>query len=330
VAKLFPLPPVAPVPIWRANHSDDGYGAGAQPDWREVDWPAHLHQVEIDGRYANYADIGSGDDPPVVFVHGLGGQWQNWLENVPRAAQARRVIAVDLPGFGLSEPMREKVTIPRFGEFVLKLLDSLGLEHVHLAGNSMGGFVASETAIQAPERVERLVLVSAAGISNVNMAKAPVLTLARAATVITAFTAARHKAIASRPVSRHAALALVARYPSQLKPDLVWEGLIKGTGKPGFDDALRATLSYDFRDRLPEIRQPTLIVWGEYDSILPVRDADEFERLIEDSRKIVMENTGHVPMVERPAAFNDMLARFLAETGPAEQFEPVDHESERV
>jgi pimeloyl-ACP methyl ester carboxylesterase len=329
VARLFPIP-VAPVPIWRAARSDDGYGEGAQPDWREIDWPVHLHKVDIDGRYANYADIGAGDGLPVVFVHGLGGQWQNWLENVPRAAQERRVIAVDLPGFGLSEPMREKVTIPAFGEFVLKLLDALGFERAHLVGNSMGGFVASEVAIQSPDRVDRLVLVSAAGISNASMAKAPVLTLARAATAITAFTAARHKAIASRPVSRHAALSLVARYPSQLKPDLVWEGMIKGTGKPGFDDALRASLSYDFRDRLPEIRQPTLIVWGEYDSILPVRDADEFERLIEDSRKVVMENTGHVPMIERASAFNDMLSRFLAETGPAEQFEAVDHESERV
>jgi pimeloyl-ACP methyl ester carboxylesterase len=329
MAKLFPIP-VAPVPIWRAGHGDDGYGAGAQPDWREVDWPAHLHKVEIDGRFANYADIGSGDDLPVVFVHGLGGQWQNWLENVPRAAQERRVIAVDLPGFGLSEPMREKVTIPAFGEFVIKLLDTLGFERAHLVGNSMGGFVASEVAIQAPDRVARLVLVSAAGISNTSVAKAPVLTLGRAATAVAAFTAARHEAIAKRPLTRHAALALVARYPSQLKADLAWEGLIKGTGKPGFHDALRASLSYDFRERLRDIHQPTLIVWGEYDSILPVRDADEFERLIADSRKVVMANTGHVPMVERAEAFNDMLARFLAETGPAEEFEPADHESERV
>jgi len=329
MVKLVPIP-VAPVPIWRAGHSDDGYGAGAKPDWREVDWPSHIHKVEIDGRYANYADLGSGDGPPVVFVHGLGGQWQNWLENVPRAAQERRVIAVDLPGFGLSEPMRDKVTIPAYGEFVGKLMDALVIERTHLVGNSMGGFVASEVDIQSPERVERLVLVSAAGISSASVAKAPVLTLARAATALATFTAARHKSIASRPITRHAALALVARYPSQLKPDLAWEGLIKGTGKPGFDDALRACLSYDFRDRLPEIRQPTLIVWGEFDSILPVQDADEFERLIEDSRKVVMENTGHVPMVERASAFNDILAGFLSETGPAQQFEPENHVSQRV
>ena len=329
MAKLVPIP-VAPAPIWRANRAGDDYGETAEPDWREVDWPAHIHKVEIDGRMANYADIGSGDATPAVFVHGLGGQWQNWLENVPRAAVDRRVIALDLPGFGLSEPMRDKVTMPAFGQFVNKLLDELGVGRVHLIGNSMGGFVSSEVAIQFPERVERLVLVSAAGISTASVANAPVLTIARAATVLATFTAARHRSIASRPVTRHAALALVARYPSRLKPDLAWEGLIKGTGKPGFDDALHACLAYDYRDRLPELEQPTLIVWGEQDSILPVKDADVYERLIEDSRKVVMENTGHVPMVERPAAFNDLLADFLAETDHAEHGEPVDHESKRV
>ena len=99
-------------------------------------------------------------------------------------------------------------------------------------------------------------------------------------------------------------------------------------GKPGFDDALRASLDYDFRERLPEVRVPTLIVWGENDSIIPVRDADEFERLIPDSRKVVMRDTGHIPMAERPQAFNDLVMDFLAETGRAEEKEAVAGESQ--
>ena len=105
----------------------------------------------------------------------------------------------------------------------------------------------------------------------------------------------------------------MARHPSRLKPDLAYEGFFKGTGKPGFTDALRACLDYDFRDRLPEIGCPTLIVWGEKDSIIPVKDAQEFERLIPDSRKVVMQDTGHVPMAERPETFNDLMMEFLAE-----------------
>jgi pimeloyl-ACP methyl ester carboxylesterase len=160
------------------------------------------------------------------------------------------------------------------------------------------------------------------------MAHQPILTLGRVATAMATYGAARHRQIAARPKSRHLALALVARYPSLLKGDLAYEGFFKGTGKPGFEDALRACLQYDFRDRLPEIRQPTLIVWGEQDSIIPVRDAHEFERLIPDSRKVVMKETGHVPMAERPGTFNDLMMEFLAERGPASAGQGVEGESQ--
>jgi pimeloyl-ACP methyl ester carboxylesterase len=263
-----------------------------------------------------------------VFVHGLGGQWQNFLENIPRAAQERRVIALDLPGFGLTPMPREKITIPGYGRCVDALCEKLSLGRVDIVGNSMGGYVAAEVAIQFPERIDQLILVSAAGISSANIARRPILLLGLIATAIVSYGAIRLREIAVRPKSRHFALALVARYPSLLRADLAYEAFFKGAGKPGFDDALRASLEYDFRDRLPEIRQPTLIVWGEKDSVIPVADAAEFERLIPDSRKVVMRDTGHISMAERPQAFNDLMMEFLAETGPASAKEAVEGESQ--
>ena len=260
-------------------------------------------------------------------MHGLGGQWQNWLENIPRLAQERRVIAPDLPGFGVSEMPRDRISISGYGKVVDALIEHLGIERADVVGNSMGGFVASEVAIQFPQRVERLVLVSAAGISSASVSRTPALTVGRIATAVTAYTAARHQAIARRPWTRHFALAFVARHPSKLRADLVWEGFMKGAGKPGFDDALRACLEYDFRDRLPEIACPTLIIWGEDDAILPAHDAQEFERLIPDARKLLMRDTGHVSMLERPDAFNEALMSFLAERGAASSNEPVPHAS---
>jgi pimeloyl-ACP methyl ester carboxylesterase len=329
VPKLIPAtsPPAAP---WKARQADDDYGVSAQPSWREVDWPKHLNTVEVEGRTINYVDVGEGDETPVLLVHGLAGQWQNWLENIPRIAQERRVLALDLPGHGLSDLPREKISIQGYGRTVDGFLEALGVERVAVVGNSMGGFVSSELTIQFPQRVERLVLVSAAGISNASFYRAPALTIGRVASALTAVTAARHRSLAARPITRHLAIALVARHPSRLKADLVWEGLMKGAGKESFQDALRANLEYDFRDRIPDIEVPTLVVWGEKDSVISVQDADEFERLIDDARKVVMEDTGHVPMIERPSAFNDLLMKFLSETGRAEEHEPVDHESEAV
>ena len=223
---------------------------------------------------------------------------------------------------------RDKITIPGYARCVDALCERLDLGRVDIVGNSMGGYIATEVAIQFPQRIDQLILVSAAGITSADLVHRPVLTLGRIAAAIATHGASRQRPIASRPKSRHMALLLVARHPSLLRADLAYEGFFKGTGKPGFEDALRANLEYDFRDRLPELRQPTLIVWGEKDSIIPVKDAHEFERLIPDSRKVVMTDTGHIPMAERPAAFNDVMMEFLAETGPAAAKKTQDGESQ--
>jgi pimeloyl-ACP methyl ester carboxylesterase len=314
-------PGAAPSAPWHYRDALDDYGKTATPDWRDTDWSRELKTTEIDGIPFNYIDVGSGEREPVVLVHGLGGQWQNWLENIPRLAQNRRVVAMDLPGFGLTpEPEDdEKITITRYGRWVNELANRLELGEVDLVGNSMGGYIAAEVAIQFPERVSQLVLVSAAGISSAEVIQAPILTLGRMAAALAANSVTRYRHLAARPVTRHLSLALVARHPRLLKADLAYEGFFKGGGKPGFAEALRASLDYDFRDRLPEVKVPTLIVWGEKDSIIPTRDADEFERLIEDSRKVVMKDTGHVPMAERPQAFNDVLVEFLEEEGRADE-----------
>ena len=323
-------PGAAPTTPWRYRDAGDDYGVTASPDWRQTNWVDELKKVEIGGTSINYVDVGSpGLHEPVVLVHGLGGQWQNWLENIPRLAQERRVLALDLLGFGLTpEPADGEISISGYGRCVDAFCEQLGLGKVAVVGNSMGGFISAEVAIQFPERVSRLALVSAAGISSADALQRPILTIGRLASAIATNSAARHRMLAARPISRHASLALVARHPRLMKPDLAYEGFFKGTGKPGFDGALRACLDYDFRDRLPDVKVPTLIVWGEKDSIIPVRDANEFERLIPDSRKLVMRDTGHIPMAERPQAFNDVLTEFLAETGPAEHKEPAEGESQ--
>src|SRR5438046_1280735 len=154
----------APATPWGARRAGDDYGAIAQPDWREIDWSSHLNDAIVEGRRARYCDYGSGDGPPVVMLHGLGGSWQNWLENIPRIGQERRVIAVDLPGHGASEMPAEKMSISGLGRLVDSLCELLDLGDVVLVGNSMGGFTSAEVAIQFPERAAGLVLVAAAGI----------------------------------------------------------------------------------------------------------------------------------------------------------------------
>ena len=143
------------------------------------------------------------------------------------------------------------------------------------------------------------------------------MTVGRVAAAIATHTAAQDRQLARGRSRGTWRCQFVARHPSRLKADLAYEGFLKGAGKPGFDDALRACLDYDFRDRLPEIGCPTLIVWGEKDSIIPVKDAARVRA--PDPRQPQGRDGGHRPraMVERPATFNDLLMEFLAEAGAA-------------
>jgi pimeloyl-ACP methyl ester carboxylesterase len=298
----------------RLTDAPGDYGPSGRSPWMDVDWREHQRWVTIDGRQVNLIELGSGS--PVVFIHGLSGSWQNWLEQVPVFARDHRVIAFDLPGFGASEMPREKITISGYGRFVAALLDELGVSAAAVVGNSMGGFIGIELAIRFPERVERLVLVSAAGLSieylRNERALAVLGALGNRLAAYSGWLASRSDALARRPVARRAIFGIVAHRPDRLPGPLVAEQ-VRGSGKPGFLPALDALTDYPIRDRLGEIACPTLIVWGAEDKLVPARDADEFARLIPNSRKVVWPQTGHVAMLERPEAFNALVQAFLAE-----------------
>ena len=280
----------------------------------DIDWRRHQRWMQVQGRPANVIELGEG--PPLVFVHGLSGSWQNWLEQLPEFSRDHRCIAVDLPGFGESPIPEEKITISGYGRWLDALFAELDIEAAAVVGNSMGGFIAAETAIKFPHRIERLVLVSAAGLSVERMRSDTGLRALEATENIAQFAMARFlarsEALMKRPRGRRMMLWFVAAHPERLSPAVVAEQ-VKGANKKGFVPALDALTSYPIRDRLSDIGCPTLIIWGPKDMLVPIKDAHEFDRLIPDSRLVIYEDTGHIPMLERPERFNRDLRAFLAE-----------------
>jgi pimeloyl-ACP methyl ester carboxylesterase len=281
----------------------------------DIDWRTHQRWVTVGGRPMNVIDLGPEDpEGTIVWIHGLSGSWQNWLENLPEFADTHRCIAMDLPGFGASPLPAEKISIAGYAAAVNELLDRLGVQRAVVVGNSMGGFVGAEVAITFGTWVDKLVLVSAAGLSIEHQRNESVLRLLRLAGNVlamgTGWLASKSDVLASRRRSRSAMFSIVASHPDRLPGPLVSEQL-RGSGKPGFVDALDALSDYPIRDRLGEIAAPTLVVWGDDDPLVPVRDAWEFGELIPDARVVVYEDTGHVAMLERPEAFNGLVRQFL-------------------
>jgi len=309
---------MATAPVSERRTVDAGhYGPEGRSAWMDVDWREHQRWVRIQGRAMNVIELGP-EDPAgtMVFIHGLSGTWMNWLENLPHFARTHRVIAMDLPGFGASEMPAERISIRGYGQTVDALLGELGVERAVVVGNSMGGFIGAEVAISFPTIVDKLVLVSAAGLSIEHQRNERVLAaMRRLETVLAAYTGwigSRSETLVRRARTRHALFNIVAAHPARLPAPLVAEQL-RGSGKPGFIDALDALTDYPIRSRLGEIEAPVLVVWGADDRLVPVADAWEFGELLGDARVVVFDDTGHVAMLERPAAFNALVEGFLAE-----------------
>jgi pimeloyl-ACP methyl ester carboxylesterase len=281
------------------------------PEWLKIDWREHLHRVQLPGAEVNYAQIGEGE--PILFVHGLAGCWRNWLENLPHFGRTHRAIALDLPGFGHSPMPSWPIDMPAYGRLIHDFCEKLGIERAAaLVGNSMGGFVSTEAVIERPSRFDKLVLVSAAGIS---FAEAQGRRLEASVNLFEAtvpFFAGPRRAWLNRSRGRQFAFGRVFHYPNRMRPELLREQMEPGLRSPGFADAIRAIGGYDTRDRLTEIEIPTLVVWGLNDHVVPVEAAIGYHRMIPDSRLELFERTGHVPQMERPVRFNALLDDFLA------------------
>jgi pimeloyl-ACP methyl ester carboxylesterase len=280
-----------------------------------VDWSAHQRWLIVGGQAVNLIELGQG--PPLLFVHGLLGSRTNWLEQLPVFAAEHRVLAPDLPGFGHSPMPAQGISLTGYARLLERLLDQLGIETAVVVGHSMGGAIACELALACPARVERLVLVSAVGIGGrmhpaTRPAEATVRRLEPMLRHWGARVASEADRLARRRRVRQAALAIYVRHPGRLSPPAAAE-LMRGAGKPGLHQGLRAIMDCDLRGRLPQIACPTLILWGGRDVQVDVGCAARFNELIPRSRSVVFPDTGHVPMLERPDAFNAALQEFLRE-----------------
>jgi pimeloyl-ACP methyl ester carboxylesterase len=294
------------------------YGSGADPGWLAVDWSAHLRRHTIDGRALNVLDVGDG--PAILFVHGHNVCLEHWYEQIEVFRHTHRVIAFDLPGFGRSE-MPAEVSMSAYATTAAALLADLGVDRATIVGNSMGGLVAAEFAISYPHLVDKLVLISPAGLSDRYMGFPAALighrvglTVARGMFAGGPPPDAVTRALAARPRGRVLALGLLNARPAaradRLHPAMVY-ALARSFAGPAAAEAAFSLATHDLRSRLHEIDAPTLIVWGDRDNLIPLRCGHEFERLIPGARLSVYADTGHNAMIERPARFNTELAAFI-------------------
>ncbi|MEA2639545.1 MAG: hypothetical protein QOF51_939 [Chloroflexota bacterium] len=224
----------------------------------------------------------AGHGEPVVLVHGLCGSTRWWAKNIDALAAWYRVYTVDLAGFGRSR---------RCGRFVLEdaagqlaaWMDSVGLPHAAFVGHSMGGLIVTQLALQAPERVDHLVLVNPTLIPFAWGYGGHLLRMARA----------------------------LPRVPISFLAVLVTDTLRAGLW-PVWQVA-QQLLAADIHQELGRVTQPVLAIWGEQDDIVPPALGVQVVAAIPGARLAVIEGAGHVPMWERPSVFNRTVLGFLGQ-----------------
>lgn len=251
--------------------------------------------VVVDGTRWPYLEGGPADGETIVMVHGFGGDKNNWPLYARHFTKHYRVIAPDLPGFG------ENVRNPDWdygmkaqAERLNRFLDELGVGKFHIAGNSMGGFIALHYALAYPERLKSMTLIDNAGVSSRNKSELE-LAIDEKRNLLVAKTFEEFDSILD--------FVMHKRIPS---PRFLMKAMYE-VQKRNFDflDKIYWGLAHEATDetvddRLAEVAMPTLVIWGRHDRVLDVSCTEAMADAIPDNKVVIFEDVGHLPMMECP------------------------------
>ncbi len=271
--------------------------------------------VEVDGRRVRVRVDGDPGNRPVLLIHGIGRSLEDWATQYERLAQSYRTISLDVPGFGFSERPAQPISLAVLAQGVLGALDALGeVRPVHAVGNSLGGAIAQQLLVDRPDRVASLSLINSAGFGSevtmlLRMLTMPVLGAmstrrpTRASAVLMERVIHADKTIATKERIDHAfAVASQPGAGAVLRETALALGTPRGV-RPQWRRDLAAGVA-----RSP---RPTLIMWGTRDRILPAHHITEAMRVYPHAQVHLLNGVGHMPQIECPKRFADLLLPFL-------------------
>lgn len=270
----------------------------AAADSDEDGGPA-FEYADVDGIRVRYARRGPGEGTPVLFVHGFGGDLNNWLFNLDAIAEAHPVIALDLPAHGQSSARLAGTTLEAMAAFVGRFMEQIGVASAHLVGHSMGGGVAAQLAIDAPDKVASLALIDSAGFgAEINR------------DYIDGFVRANSRR-ELKPVAEllFADSSLVSR---QLLDDLLKYKRLDGVGE-ALGELSAQLFAGGRQSELPgqalgSFGKPVLLIWGQEDAVIPSAHA----RAAPAGASVkVLAGAGHMPQMEKAGEVNSLLRQHL-------------------
>lgn len=276
------------------------YVTPVEDEDEDASGPAYEY-AEVDGIRVRYARKGGEEGTPVVFIHGFGGDLDNWLFNIDAISESHPAIALDLPGHGQSDIKLPGLSIAALAEFVDHFLTSLEVKQAHLVGHSMGAAVSSQMAVSHPERVASLTLIGSAGLGE---------------EINNGYTDTFAKAGSRREMKP--ALQMLFADASLVSRQLI-DDVLKYKRMDGVTELLSELGSALFADGKQK-EQPglqllekgpapkTLVIWGRQDNIIPVAHADTpLAATVE-----IFDDAGHMAQMERASDVNQLILSHLS------------------
>ena len=270
--------------------------------------------IDVKGQIVHLRDVGPRDDPlPIVLIHGTSASLHTWEGWVRELKVRRRIVTFDLPGFGLTGPFsgqypRDDYRGDAYARFVVDLLDALKIGSAVLGGNSLGGEVAWRVAVLAPQRVAKLILIDAAGPAFTPQSMPLGFMLARVPLLNRISEWLLPRALVQQ------GLASVYGDPSKVTPELVeryFELALREGNRRALNLRIQQIVPGEGAERIATIKQPTLILWGGNDRLIPLATGRQFQQQIAGSQLVVFDTLGHVPHEEDPARSFVPVKEFL-------------------
>ncbi len=266
--------------------------------------------VDVMQMQVHYRDEGNKNDSlPLVLIHGTGASLHTWEESVKLLTDSFRVITLDLPAYGLTGPNPKRIYSQAFYvQFIDEFLKSIHVNKCIIGGNSLGGAIAWNYTYEHPTKVEKLILIDAAGYPMISESKPIAFTLAQIPVLKHMLNYITPRFLAKKSVMN------VYDDPTKVTEKVVdryFDLFLREGNRQAFVDRMNFSTYPDHLTRIRSIKTPTLIIWGENDKLIPIENAQKFHADLPNDTLVVLEKTGHVPMEENPNRTVDAIRLFL-------------------
>lgn len=255
--------------------------------------------LTLDGMDVHYRDEGNPTDSiPIVLIHGTGSSLHTFNDWSKTLTQTKRVIRMDLPAYGLTGPFPNSFySIAQYTSFLNNFLKSLEVKKCILAGNSLGGEIAWNFTLEQPHLVTKLILIDAAGYPTISKSTPLAFRLAKMPIINKSLTYITPKFLVRKSIEN------VYKDTSKITDTLIdryFDLTLRAGNRQAFIDRFKTKKSTKNYNSIKTIIQPTLILWGDQDLLIPLENAYKFQEDLPNNTLVVIKNTGHVPMEESP------------------------------